>query len=246
MAVIVFALCAAPLALLLNRTPFGIAIYMIGSNERSMRFSGVDTRRVLLRVYVLSSLLCGVAALVMMSRFNSANAAYGESYQLITILAAVLGGVDPFGGFGRVMGLMLALIILQVISSGLNLLGLAPSHAGDLGCHPHPGDGGGLSQCAARRSRPLASTTTNGGTDRSQASQHSPRRRRQPGPAASRTASRADLSYADRESRMAKRAITDALLMPRRIVVRDAIVRPSATRRGVLANKIGHDAYQRT
>jgi simple sugar transport system permease protein len=125
MAVIVFALCAAPLALLLNRTPFGIAVYMIGSNERSTRFSGIDTRRVLLRVYVLSSLLCGVAALVMMSRFNSANAAYGESYLLITILAAVLGGVDPFGGFGRVMGVVLALIILQVISSGLNLLGLS-------------------------------------------------------------------------------------------------------------------------
>jgi ribose/xylose/arabinose/galactoside ABC-type transport system permease subunit len=125
MAVIVFALCAAPLALLLNRTPLGIAVYMIGSNERSTRFSGIDTRRVLLKVYVLSSLLCGIAALVMMSRFNSANAAYGESYLLITILAAVLGGVDPFGGFGRVMGLVLALIILQVISSGLNLLGLS-------------------------------------------------------------------------------------------------------------------------
>ena len=125
MAVIVFALCAAPLALLLNRTPFGIAVYMIGSNEKSTRFSGIDTRRVLLEVYVLSSLLCGIAALVMMSRFNSANAAYGESYLLITILAAVLGGVDPFGGFGRVMGLVLALIILQVISSGLNLLGLS-------------------------------------------------------------------------------------------------------------------------
>ena len=125
MALIVFALCAAPLALLLNRTPFGVTVYMIGSNERATRFSGIDTRRVLLKVYVLSSLLCGVASLVMMSRFNSANAAYGESYLLITILAAVLGGIDPFGGFGRVMGMVLALIILQVISSGLNLLGLS-------------------------------------------------------------------------------------------------------------------------
>ena len=43
-----------------------------------------------------------VAALVMRARFNSANAAYGESYLLVTILAAVLGGVDPFGGFGKV------------------------------------------------------------------------------------------------------------------------------------------------
>ena len=85
----------------------------------------VHTRAVLLKLYVLSSLLAGVAAVVMLARFNSANAAYGESYLLVTILAAVLGGVDPFGGFGKVGGLMLALIILQVISSAFNLLNLS-------------------------------------------------------------------------------------------------------------------------
>jgi simple sugar transport system permease protein/ribose transport system permease protein len=124
-AVIVFALCAVPLSVLLNRTPFGVAVYMIGSNERATRYSGIDTKRVLLKVYVLSSLLCGVAALIMMARFNSANASYGESYLLVTILAAVLGGVDPFGGAGRILGLVLALVILQVISSGFNLLGFS-------------------------------------------------------------------------------------------------------------------------
>ena len=66
-----------------------------------------------------------VAALVMMARFNSANASYGESYLLVTILAAVLGGIDPFGGFGKVSGLVLSLIILQVISSAFNLIGLS-------------------------------------------------------------------------------------------------------------------------
>jgi len=124
-AVLVFALCAVPLSVLLNRTPFGVAVYMIGSNERATRYSGIDTKRVLLKVYVLSSLLCGVAALIMMARFNSANASYGESYLLVTILAAVLGGVDPFGGAGRILGLVLALVILQVISSGFNLLGFS-------------------------------------------------------------------------------------------------------------------------
>jgi ribose/xylose/arabinose/galactoside ABC-type transport system permease subunit len=74
---------------------------------------------------VFSSLLAGVAAVVMLARFNSANAAYGESYLLVTILAAVLGGIDPFGGFGKVGGLLLALIILQVISSAFNLLNLS-------------------------------------------------------------------------------------------------------------------------
>jgi len=61
----------------------------------------------------------------MLSRFNSASAGYAESYLLVTILAAVLGGVDPFGGFGRISGLILALAVLQVISSGFNLLGLS-------------------------------------------------------------------------------------------------------------------------
>jgi len=78
-----------------------------------------------MKIYVLSSLLAGVAAVVMMSRFNSANASYGESYLLVTILAAVLGGIDPFGGFGKVSGLVLSLIILQVISSAFNLIGLS-------------------------------------------------------------------------------------------------------------------------
>jgi simple sugar transport system permease protein len=67
-----------------------------------------------------------VAALLMMARFNSASAGYAESYLLITILAAVLGGVDPFGGFGRVLGLSLSLVLLQVISTGFNLLGFSP------------------------------------------------------------------------------------------------------------------------
>lgn len=124
-ALIVLALCALSVAIMLNATPFGAKVYMIGSNEKATRYSGVDTRAILLKLYVLSSLLAGVAAVVMLARFNSANAAYGESYLLVTILAAVLGGVDPFGGFGKVGGLILALIILQVISSAFNLLNLS-------------------------------------------------------------------------------------------------------------------------
>jgi simple sugar transport system permease protein len=124
-ALIVFALCALPVAIMLNATPFGATVYMIGSNEKATRYSGVDTRAVILKLYVLSGLLAGVAAVVMLARFNSANAAYGESYLLVTILAAVLGGVDPFGGFGKVGGLILALIILQIISSAFNLLNLS-------------------------------------------------------------------------------------------------------------------------
>ena len=121
-AMLVFAAVAIPMAIMLGRTPLGTAIYMIGSNEKATRFSGIDTQRVIVKIYVLSSLLAAVAALVMMARFNSANASYGESYLLVTILAAVLGGVDPAGGFGKIVGLILSLVILQVISSAFNLL----------------------------------------------------------------------------------------------------------------------------
>lgn len=61
----------------------------------------------------------------MMARFNSANAAYGESYLLVTILACVLGGISPTGGFSKVGGLVLALVILQLISTACILLDLS-------------------------------------------------------------------------------------------------------------------------
>lgn len=121
----IFAVAVVVMAVVLQRSRFGIAVHMIGSNIEATRYSGIDTRRVLVGVYTLSALLCFVAACLMMARFNSASAGYAQSYLLVTILAAVLGGVDPNGGFGRIGGLVMALVVLQIISSGLNQLGLS-------------------------------------------------------------------------------------------------------------------------
>lgn len=120
--VLIFVAAALMMSVVLGRTPFGQTLNMLGSNEAATRYSGVDTRRALVKVYMISSLLAAIAGVVMMARFNSANAAYGESYLLITILAAVLGGISPSGGFGKVGGLVLALVILQLISTAFNLL----------------------------------------------------------------------------------------------------------------------------
>ena len=67
--------------------------------------------------------MCALAGIIMLARFNSVRVGHGESYLLITVLACFLGGVNPFGGFGKVVSVFLALVILQVLSSGLNLLG---------------------------------------------------------------------------------------------------------------------------
>jgi simple sugar transport system permease protein len=123
---VVFAVVAVLVHVLLTRTALGVRIHMIGSNLEATRFSGVDTRRVLVSVYVLSSLLCFLASVVMMARFNSAGADIAGSYLLITILAAILGGIDPYGGFGRIGGLFVALWILQTIASGFNLMNVSP------------------------------------------------------------------------------------------------------------------------
>jgi len=124
-ALLLFIIVAILLWVLLEHTTLGRSLYLVGSNEQATRFSGVNTVRVQISVYVISALLGWAAAILMMAKFNSAKAGYGESYLLVTILAAVLGGINPDGGFGRVLGMVLALLVLQMLESGFNLLGIS-------------------------------------------------------------------------------------------------------------------------
>lgn len=125
MPLIVFAVAALATILILEKTAFGKYVYMSGSNINATYFSGVGTHKVLIGIYVFSSLMCVVAGLVMNARFNSARMGYGDSYLLLTVLAIIMGGADPNGGFGRVGGLVVSLFVLQIISTGLNLYGVS-------------------------------------------------------------------------------------------------------------------------
>ncbi len=120
---LIFILCVAAWHVLLTRSKLGFGLLMIGSNMEAAEYSGLNTRRIVVLVYTLSGLMCAVAGIIMMARFNSVRVGHGESYLLITVLAAFLGGINPFGGFGRVLPVFVALIVLQLLSSGLNLMG---------------------------------------------------------------------------------------------------------------------------
>ncbi|HGM5489162.1 TPA: ABC transporter permease [Serratia fonticola] len=122
---IIFIVASVALALLLGKTRLGKSIYMCGSNINATWFSGIRTDRVMLAIYTISSLLCVLAGLIMMARFNSARMGYGDSYLLLTVLAIVLGGTNPFGGVGKVSHVFCALLVLQVIATGLSLLGVS-------------------------------------------------------------------------------------------------------------------------
>lgn len=120
---LIFATAALLWHVILRRMRHGFSVYMIGSNIQATNYSGVHTKRTLTLIYTLSGMMCAVAGILMVARFNSVRVGHGEALLLVTVLACFLGGVDPFGGFGRVVPVVLALVILQVLSSGLNLLG---------------------------------------------------------------------------------------------------------------------------
>jgi len=119
---LIFIFSALIMSVILGKTRTGFSMYMIGSNSIATKFSGINNAKVLIKTYLISGLFSGFAAMVMISRFNSAKSGYGNSYLLVTILASVLGGVNSDGGFGKVSGVVIALVTLQVLSSGFNLL----------------------------------------------------------------------------------------------------------------------------
>jgi simple sugar transport system permease protein len=120
---LVFIAAAILWHVLLARTRHGFSVAMIGSNPQASEYSGIPVKRSLTLVYALSGVMCALAGIIMLTRFNSVRVGHGEALLLVTVLACFLGGVDPFGGFGRVAPVFVSLLILQVLSSGLNLLG---------------------------------------------------------------------------------------------------------------------------
>lgn len=123
----IFVIMAVIVYILLQRTPWGMSIYMIGSNSRAAAYSGINVPVNTMLAYTLSGLLSGFAAIIMMSRYNSARIDYGSSYLMQTVAASVLGGTAITGGYGTVYGVALAVMTLQCISSGLNIFGLDTS-----------------------------------------------------------------------------------------------------------------------
>ncbi|HSV32057.1 MAG TPA: ABC transporter permease [Atribacteraceae bacterium] len=119
---IIFTGVAVVFAFILNRASFGFKLYMLGTNPTASRFSGINNTRVLLKTYMLSGLLAGLAGITMVARTNAAKADFGTSYILQAVLVAILGGVNPNGGFGTISGLVLAILSLQFLSSGFNML----------------------------------------------------------------------------------------------------------------------------
>lgn len=113
----------------LTRTVPGRRVYAVGGNELASRFSGIRTGRVKIGVFLVSGLTAGIAALLSLGYYGSATSADGNGYELNVIAAAVVGGASLSGGKGSALGALLGALIIQMISSGIVILGIDQNYS---------------------------------------------------------------------------------------------------------------------
>lgn len=117
---IIFVLLAVTTYLILYQTAFGFKVRMVGSNPTAANFSGINNPVIIMKVYILSGIFSAIAGILVMSRTMSAAIEYGSTtYVLLTILISVLAYILP--GFGSVLNIFIAVLILQVISTGFHM-----------------------------------------------------------------------------------------------------------------------------
>ena len=104
----------------------GRDIYTVGSNPEAARFAGIPIKQTIFRVYLISGILCGLAGVLWASRFEAAQTNTAAGFELQTVAASVVGGVNIFGGSGSVLGVILGAFLLGVINNSLTLVQISP------------------------------------------------------------------------------------------------------------------------
>jgi rhamnose transport system permease protein len=110
----------------LNYTRTGRDIYAVGSNPDAAQFAGIRKQRIIFLVYLISGLLSGLAAVLWVSRFESAQTNTALGFELQTVAASVVGGVSISGGVGTVPGVLLGALLLGIIQNSLTLIRISP------------------------------------------------------------------------------------------------------------------------
>lgn len=123
--VLVFVVLVAVFAYILSSTSWGRHVYAVGDDPEAAELAGVNTKRVLVQVYTVAGLLCGVAAWVAIGRFGaiSPGASTGQLGNIQSITAVVIGGISLFGGRGSIIGMALGALIVGVFEMGLRMAG---------------------------------------------------------------------------------------------------------------------------
>jgi fructose transport system permease protein len=122
--VLVMLVLYALFAYILRNTAWGTHLYAVGDDPAAAELSGISSRRVLFSVYVVASLIMGIAAWITIGRVGSASPNVAPDINLDSITAVVIGGTSLFGGRGTMVGTLLGAMIVTVVENGLALAGL--------------------------------------------------------------------------------------------------------------------------
>jgi ribose transport system permease protein len=123
---VVIALVIVALAwFLLRKTVLGVRIYAVGGNAQAARLTGIKVGFVLVFVYSMSGLMCGLGGVMTASRLYSASGLLGNGYELDAIAAVILGGTSVVGGIGSVAGTLVGALIMAVLNNGLTLMNIS-------------------------------------------------------------------------------------------------------------------------
>ncbi len=116
---------AIVMTFLSTRTRFGRYVFALGGNPEAADLSGINTRWIIMKTFILMGILCGVAGAVASARLNAATNALGTNDELYVIAATIIGGTSFAGGVGTVPGAMLGALVMQSLQSGMQLMGIA-------------------------------------------------------------------------------------------------------------------------
>jgi ribose transport system permease protein len=121
-ALAIYAVCA----FIHERTQIGRTIFALGGDERVVILLGAKLKSAKVTAFALSGLLAGTAGTLLMSRLGTAAARMGDYLTLDTITAVVVGGISILGGSGTIRSLIIGVLIISVLSSGMNILSIHP------------------------------------------------------------------------------------------------------------------------
>lgn len=117
-----FLAIAGLLTLVLRYSRYGTRLFLLGSNDVAARYAGIPVRRMYFVTYTIAGLLASLAGVIIAARTSSVKWDYGTSYVMVAILIAVMAGVRPEGGYGRVICVLMSAIALQMLSSLFNFM----------------------------------------------------------------------------------------------------------------------------
>ncbi len=109
---------------IMKYTAFGRSLYAIGGNQEAARLSGINVERIKTSVFIISSMLCGFASILLTSKVRSGDPTSGNGWEMDAVTAAIIGGTSMTGGEGTLGGTIIGLLFVGILSNGMVLLGV--------------------------------------------------------------------------------------------------------------------------